>query len=64
MDKLTISIFGNQIFSEILNELKLKGKKIGIEYDAYGLTGKNALELNNSLKNFLKLFYHSYMVPA
>ena len=24
----------------ILNELNLKGKKLGIEYDAYGLTGK------------------------
>ncbi len=29
-----------------LNELDLKGKKIGIEYEAYGLTGRNALKLN------------------
>ncbi len=29
----------------ILDELNLKGKKIGIEYEAYGLTGKNALAL-------------------
>ena len=36
----------------ILNELDLKGKKIGIEYEAYGLTGRNALKLNNSIKNF------------
>ena len=34
----------------ILNELNLKGKKLGIEYDAYGLTGKNAIKLNNSLR--------------
>ena len=25
----------------ILDELNLKGKKLGIEYEAYGLTGKN-----------------------
>ena len=30
----------------ILEELNLKGKKIGIEYDAYGLTGRNTLKLN------------------
>ena len=36
----------------ILNELHLKGKKIGIEYEAYGLTGRNALRLNNSLENY------------
>ncbi len=36
----------------ILNELDLKGKKIGIEYEAYGLTGRNALKLNKSIENF------------
>ena len=36
----------------ILDELGLKGKKLGIEYEAYGLTGKNALTLNNSLENY------------
>jgi Xaa-Pro dipeptidase len=36
----------------ILNELNLKGKKIGIEYEAYGMTGRNALKLNKSLKNY------------
>ena len=40
---------------KILNELKLKGKKIGIEYDAYGLTGKNALLLNKSLNRNYKI---------
>ena len=36
----------------ILNELNLKGKKIGVEYDAYGLTGRNALKLNKSFENY------------
>ena len=36
----------------ILNELNLKGKKLGIEYEAYGLTGRNALRLNKSLENY------------
>ena len=36
----------------ILNELNLKGKKIGIEYEAYGLKGRNTLRLNKSLENY------------
>ena len=36
----------------ILNELSLKGKKVGIEYEAYGMTGRNALRLNKSLENY------------
>jgi len=36
----------------ILNELNLKGKRIGIEYEAYGMTGRNALRLNKSLENY------------
>ena len=39
----------------ILNDLNLKGKKIGIEYEAYGLTGRNALRLNKSLENFCSI---------
>ncbi len=39
----------------ILNELNLKGKKIGVEYESYGLTGRNAIKLNNSLNNYCKL---------
>ena len=39
----------------ILNELNLKGKKIGVEYEAYGLTGLNALRLNKSLENYCAL---------
>ena len=40
---------------KILNELDLKDKNIGIEYEAYGMTGRNALRLNKSLKIIVKL---------
>ena len=40
------------ILKNILVDLKLNGKNIGIEYDSYGLTGRNTLKLNNSLKDF------------
>jgi Xaa-Pro dipeptidase len=36
----------------ILNELNLKGKKVGIEYEAYGMTGRNALKINKSLDGY------------
>ena len=39
----------------ILDELNLKGKNIGVEYEAYGLTGRNALRLNNSLENYCSI---------
>ena len=39
----------------ILDELNLKGKNIGIEYEAYGLTGRNTLRLNKSLENYCSL---------
>jgi len=39
----------------ILDELNLKGKKLGIEYEAYGLTGRNALKLNKSLENYCSI---------
>ena len=39
----------------ILNDLNLKGKKIGIEYEAYGLTGRNAIKLNQSLENYCSI---------
>jgi len=40
------------ILKEILLNLNLRGKNIGIEYNSYGLTGSNALKLNDTLKNF------------
>ena len=39
----------------ILDELNLKGKNIGIEYEAYGLTGRNTLKLNKSLENYCSI---------
>ena len=39
---------------KILNELNLKNKNIGVEYEAYGMTGRNALRLNKSLENYCK----------
>ena len=46
----------------ILNELNLKGKKIGIEYESYGMTGRNTLRLNESLKNFCKIEDQSELI--
>ena len=39
----------------ILNELNLKGKNLGVEYEAYGLTGRNALKLNKCLDNYCSI---------
>ncbi len=39
----------------ILDDLNLKGKKIGVEYEAYGLTGRNALRLNTVLQNYCSI---------
>ena len=46
----------------ILDELKLKGKKIAIEYEAYGMTGRNALKLNKSLENYCDVEDHSELI--
>ena len=46
----------------ILDELDLKGKKIGIEYEAYGLTGRNALRLNKSLENYCNVEDQSELI--
>tara|TARA_B100001750_G_C15446943_1_gene566726 strand:+ start:162 stop:1313 length:1152 start_codon:yes stop_codon:yes gene_type:complete len=40
---------------KILSDLNLKKTNLGIEYEAYGLTGRNAMNLNNCLKNFATL---------
>jgi Xaa-Pro dipeptidase len=45
----------NDDLKKILNELKLEGKKIGIEFDAYGLTGRNGISLKNSLSTNYKI---------
>ena len=46
----------------ILDELNLKGKKIGIEYEAYGMTGRNALKLNKSLENYCEVEDQSELI--
>ena len=46
----------------ILNELDLKNKNIGIEYEAYGMTGRNALRLNKSLSNYCKVEDQSELI--
>ena len=46
----------------ILNELNLNGKKIGIEYEAYGMTGRNALRLNKSLENYCHIEDQSELI--
>jgi len=46
----------------ILNELSLKGKKVGVEYEAYGLTGRNALRLNKSLENYCTIEDQSELI--
>jgi len=46
----------------ILAELGLEKSNLGVEYEAYGLTGRNAIKLNNSLKNFATLQDKSELV--
>ena len=46
----------------ILLELNLENKNLGIEYESYGLTGKNAMMLNTSLNNFAKLHDESFLI--
>jgi len=46
----------------ILNELFLKGKKVGIEYEAYGMTGRNALKLNKSLEDYCAIEDQSELI--
>jgi Xaa-Pro dipeptidase len=47
---------------KILNEFNLKGKKLGIEYEAYGMTGRNALRLNKSLENYCEVIDQSELI--
>ena len=47
---------------KILDELSLKGKKIGVEYEAYGMTGRNALRLNETLKDYCNLKDESELI--
>ena len=46
----------------ILSELSLEKSNLGVEYESYGLTGRNAIRLNNSLKNFATLHDKSELI--
>ena len=46
----------------ILIELNLENKNLGVEYEAYGLTGRNTMMLNESLNNFAKLYDESFLI--
>ena len=46
----------------ILSELNLENKTLGVEYDAYGLTGRNSIKLNNALSRSYKLLDKSELV--
>ena len=46
----------------ILNELGLEKSNLGIEYEAYGLTGRNAIRVNSALKNFTTLHDMSELI--
>ena len=46
----------------ILSELGLEKSNLGVEYESYGLTGRNAIRLNNSLKNFTTLHDKSELI--
>ena len=46
----------------ILNELNLNGKTMGIEYEAYGLTGRNTIKLNKSLEGYCEIKDKSELV--
>ena len=46
----------------LLEARKLKGKKLGVEYDAYGLTTQNGMRLNTALDGFCTLTDASMLV--
>ena len=48
----------------ILLELGLKKCNLGVEYESYGLTGRNAMKLNNSLSDFATLNDNSELVSC
>jgi Xaa-Pro dipeptidase len=49
---------------ELLNELDLLGKRIGVEYDTHGLTAANGRALDDALKTFATIEDASDLVPA
>ena len=46
----------------ILSDLNLEKSNLGVEYEAYGLTGRSCIRLNNTLKDFAKLHDKSELI--
>ena len=53
MNNLTISVFGNQIFSEVLNEIKLLSKFDAKSYNDLSLCMKEAVNYNRLVVFFM-----------
>ncbi|MES0880726.1 M24 family metallopeptidase [Roseibium sp. SCP14] len=49
---------------EMLFDMDLLGKKIGIEYDTHGMTGKIGLQINAELTTFADISDASPLIPA
>src|SRR5210317_1588252 len=47
---------------QILDEFGCRGRRLGVEYDAYGLTAKNGKLLDAALADFCELEDASYLV--
>ncbi|MEX2201818.1 MAG: aminopeptidase P family N-terminal domain-containing protein, partial [Dongiaceae bacterium] len=52
----------SQELKSILADFGLSGKKLGVEYEAYGLTGRNGMRLNAALDGFCTLQDESELV--
>ena len=49
---------------KILSDLGLENSNLGVEYEAYGLTGRNAIKLNKGLENFVKTADASELISS
>lgn len=47
---------------DLLKEVRLEGKTLGVEYEAYGLTARNGKRLDGALEGFAKLVDASFLV--
>tara|TARA_E500000178_G_scaffold152102_3_gene151834 strand:+ start:1063 stop:2214 length:1152 start_codon:yes stop_codon:yes gene_type:complete len=47
---------------ELLDEMGLKQKRLGVEYEAYGLTGRSAMRLNTALDGYARLVDMSELI--
>ena len=49
---------------DLLDEMGLKGKRLGVEYEAYGMTGRSAMRLNTALDGFATLVDDSELISS